>query len=50
MNVDAAQLAYIPPALFGAVCGLRAFRGLTDRQFARGVSALLVVAGFSMLV
>jgi len=49
-GIDLAMLAFVPPALLGAVCGLRLFAGLTDRQFARAVNILLVVAGFSMMV
>jgi uncharacterized membrane protein YfcA len=47
---DFTTLAYIPPALMGAACGLRLFHGLTDRQFGRAVNILLIVAGLGMLV
>ena len=47
---DLAQLAYVPAALIGAACGLRLFRGLTDRQFGQAVNILLIVAGVGMLV
>lgn len=47
---DLAILAYIPPALMGAACGLRLFHGLTDRQFGRAVNILLIAAGLGMLV
>ena len=47
---DLAQLAYVPAALIGAACGLRLFRGLTDRQFRRAVNILLIAAGVGMVV
>ncbi len=47
---DLAQLIYIPAALTGAACGLRLFRGLTDRQFRHAVNILLIAAGLGMLV
>jgi uncharacterized membrane protein YfcA len=47
---DLAQLAYIPAALVGAACGLRLFRGLTDRQFRHAVNILLIAAGVGLLV
>lgn len=47
---DLPQLAYIPSALIGAACGLRLFRGLTDRQFGHAVNILLIAAGLGMLV
>lgn len=47
---DLAQLAYVPAALTGAACGLRLFRGLTDRQFRQAVNILLIAAGVGMLV
>ncbi len=46
---DAATLAYLPPAVLGAVCGLRVFRTLTDRQFGKIVSLLLVAGGLAMV-
>lgn len=48
--MDLALIAYVPPALLGAACGLRLFRGLTDRQFGRAVNVLLVFAGLGMLM
>lgn len=47
---DLAQLAYVPAALIGAACGLRLFRGLTDRQFRRAVNMLLIAAGVGMVL
>lgn len=45
-----AILAYVPPALLGAACGHRLFRGLTDRGFARAVNCLLIAAGLAMVM
>lgn len=47
---DLAQLAHVPAALVGAACGLRLFRGMTDRQFRRAVNILLIAAGVGLLV
>lgn len=47
---DLAILAYVPPALMGAACGHRFFRGLTDRGFARAVNCLLIAAGLAMVM
>ncbi len=38
-------LAYIPPALVGAICGLQTFQRISDRAFGVLVNALLILAG-----
>lgn len=47
---DAMALAFLPAAAMGTVCGLRVFRELTDRQFGKVVSLLLVAGGLAMLL
>lgn len=48
--LDPATLAYVAPALLGATCGLRLFRGLTDRRFGIAVNLLLVAAGLGLML
>lgn len=47
---DPAILLYLPPALVGTAFGLHIFKRLTDRQFGRVVSLLLVLGGLAMLM
>ena len=41
---------YLPAMFLGCAGGMGFFRWLSDRQFARGVNALLLVSGVSLLV
>ena len=47
--LQAGALAYMPPALLGASCGVWLFRSLSDRQFGRAVNILLICAGLGLL-
>ena len=47
---DPMLLAYVPPALLGAVFGVRLFRRLSDAWFGRMVNLLLAAAGLALLV
>lgn len=40
----------IPPALLGAVIGLRIYRGMSDRRFADSINILLLVSGALLLL
>jgi uncharacterized protein len=48
--LDWKVLAFIPAALLGAWCGLNIFKGLSDRQFAIAVNALLIVSGLGLVL
>jgi hypothetical protein len=47
---DAHDLLFIPASLIGTALGLLLYRRLSDRQFARAVNILLIVAGLSYVV
>jgi uncharacterized protein len=47
---DWQTLAFIPAALLGAWCGLNIFKGLSDRQFAIAVNALLIASGIGLVL
>jgi uncharacterized membrane protein YfcA len=42
-------LLFVPASLVGTACGLALFRRMTDRQFGRAVTLMLLVAGLAML-
>ncbi len=46
---DPALLAVLPPALLGAVCGMWVHRRLSDCQFARAVTLLLLTTGMALI-
>lgn len=48
--IDPLALLCLPVSLLGTWCGMRLFRGLTDRQFGSAVTALLGFAGLGMLL
>lgn len=47
--VDPALLAVLPPALLGAACGMWVYRRLSDCQFARAVTLLLLTIGVALI-
>lgn len=47
---DPLVLAPLPPALLGAMIGLRLFQRLSDRGFARAVNLLLIAAGAGLVL
>ncbi len=49
-GTDPALLLVMAPALFGTLCGLALYERLSDRQFARMVNAMLLLAGAAMLM
>ena len=44
------DLAFVPFALLGAVAGLAVFQRMSNKQFQRAISVLLVVSGIGLLI
>ncbi len=49
-GLNAADLCCIPAGLFGTQIGMGCYRGLSDRQFAVAVSALMIVCGLAFVL
>lgn len=49
-SADPELLLTVAPALFGTVCGLALFDRLSDQQFGRTLSGMLLVAGGTMVL
>lgn len=49
-GLSPADLCCIPAGLFGTQIGMGCYRGLSDRQFAVAVSALMIVSGLSFVL
>jgi uncharacterized membrane protein YfcA len=47
---SAAALLFVPASMAGTACGLAVFRRMTDRQFGRAVTGMLLAAGVAMLL
>jgi uncharacterized protein len=50
IGFDIGDLLFVPASLFGTSLGLAVYRRLSDLQFARAVSILLIVSGLSYVV
>lgn len=49
-GLGAADLLCVPAGLFGTQVGMGCYRGLSERQFAVAVSALMIVSGLSFVL
>lgn len=47
-DIGAAALLFVPASMIGTACGLAVFRRMTDRQFGRAVTWMLLLAGLAM--